>query len=353
MSVVETELLNNGLAKIKVIGVGGGGNNAINRMKTSGLRGVEFVAVNTDKQILDSLNSDEKMQIGAKLTRGLGSGGNPEVGEKAAEESRTDLTEILQGADMVFITAGMGGGTGTGAAPIIAEVAKQLGILTVGVVTKPFGFEGRRRQTQAESGIEGLKDKVDTLIVIPNDRLLQVAERRTTMLEAFGMADQVLKDGIQGISDLIAVPQMINLDFADVESIMKDQGIAHMGIGTANGENRAVSAAKAAIKSPLLETSIDGAKAVLVNITAADLGLFEVNEALELIREAVDVDANIIFGAGSDTSMGDEVKITVIATGFDQQRIVAKEEEVQVKQEVKKEAEKDDLDIPDFLRKYR
>ncbi|MCI6157399.1 MAG: cell division protein FtsZ [Peptoniphilaceae bacterium] len=353
MSTVDKEVMNDGLAKIRVIGVGGGGNNALNRMKKSGLRGVEFIAVNTDKQILQVINSDEKLQIGTKLTRGLGSGGNPEVGEKAAEESKNEIAELLQGTDMVFITAGMGGGTGTGAAPIVAETARSMGILTVGVVTKPFGFEGRKRQTQAENGIEKLKDKVDTLIVIPNDRLLQVAERRTSMVEAFGMADQVLMNGIQGISDLIAVPNLINLDFADVESIMKNQGIAHMGIGTASGENRAVNAAKAAVKSPLLETSIDGAKAVLVNITAADLGIFEVNESLELIREAVDSDANIIFGAGVNKDAGDELMITVIATGFDNRKLNARDDEDSRTEDAKETDKKDDLDIPEFLRKYR
>lgn len=350
MSAFDIELNNDGLAKIRVIGTGGGGNNAINRMKKNGLRGVEFIAVNTDKQILDTLDVERKLQIGTKLTRGLGSGGNPEVGEKAAEESRNDISELLQNTDMVFITAGMGGGTGTGAAPVIAETARSLGILTVGVVTKPFGFEGRKRQKQAESGIEKLKDKVDTLIVIPNDRLLQVAERRTTMQEAFEMADKVLMDGIQGISDLISVPNMINLDFADVESIMKDQGIAHMGIGIANGENRAVNAAKSAIKSPLLETSIENAKAVLVNVTAGDLGLFEVNEAMELIREAVDEDANIIIGAGLDETLKDDLKITVIATGFDHLRLDDKG--MTNRTADKKPEGSDDLNIPDFLRKY-
>lgn len=358
-STFDMELNNEGMARIKVIGVGGGGNNAINRMKHDGLEGVEFIVVNTDKQILDVVDADRKLQIGTKLTRGLGSGGNPEVGGKAAEESKTDITDLLQNTDMVFVTAGMGGGTGTGAAPIIAQTAKKMGILTVGVVTKPFGFEGRKRQAQAEKGIQNLKGEVDTLIVVPNDRLLQVAERRTTMREAFMMADQVLMNGIKGISDLIAVPNMINLDFADVESIMKDQGIAHMGIGLASGENRAVNAAKAAVKSPLLETSIDGAKAVLVNVTAADIGLFEVNEAAELIREAVDTDANIIFGAGTDTDLGDDLKITVIATGFDHRKIEAPSEDV-IKSVNVDEAEApsqkkqdDGLDIPDFLRKYR
>ena len=348
MSNFDMEMNDTGLAKIKVIGVGGGGNNAINRMKSSGLKGVEFIAINTDKQILAAIDTDQTLQIGTKLTRGLGSGGNPDVGEKAAEESKNEIADILAGADMVFVTAGMGGGTGTGAAPIVAEVAKEMGILTVSVVTKPFMFEGRNRQKQAEKGIEKLKDKVDTLIVIPNDRLLQTAEKRTTMLEAFQMADQVLMDGIKGISDLIAVPNMINLDFADVQSVMKDQGIAHMGIGMANGENRAVEAAKAAIKSPLLETSIDGAKAVLINITAADLGIFEINEAAELIREITDPEANIIFGAGLDSSMKEDLKITVIGTGFDDKKISS--------QNTNKKVEKKDDDggsglyIPDFLR---
>ena len=349
------------VVSIKVVGVGGGGNNVVNRMVRSGVKGVDFIAVNTDKQALNTSSAGYKLQIGEKLTHGQGAGANPEVGQKAAEESRTQLSKALEDTDMVFITAGMGGGTGTGAAPVVAEAARSMGILTVGVVTKPFGFEGRKRQTQAESGINKLKDKVDTLIVIPNDRLLQVAERRTSMVEAFGMADQVLMNGIQGISDLIAVPNIINLDFADVESIMKDQGIAHMGIGIASGENRAVNAAKAAVKSPLLETSVDGAKAVLVNVTAADLGIFEANEAIEMIREAVDPDANIIFGAGADESLGDDIKITVIATGFDNRKVTAKDD-APVRKEVhsadetqpkRREVEADDMDIPEFLRKYR
>lgn len=362
MTSFDMELDKDSLAKIKVVGVGGGGNNALNRMQEAGLQGVEFIAVNTDKQILEVIDADQKLQIGQKLTRGLGSGGNPEIGNKAAEESRDEVAKILQDTDMVFVTCGMGGGTGTGAAPVIAEVAKESGILTVGVVTRPFSFEGRRRASQAEAGIEQLKDKVDTLIVIPNDRLLQVAERRTTMVEAFQMADTVLMNGIRGISDLIAVPNMINLDFADVTSVMKDQGIAHMGIGTANGENRATAAAKAAIKSPLLDTSIEGAKAVLINVSAADLGLFEVNEAAALIQDAVDPDANIIFGAGVDEDMGDDLKITVIATGFDNRsldankRKAAREEASKQEKEVKSQPEEDDdddLNIPDFLRKYR
>lgn len=281
----DMELEDNDLAKIKVIGVGGGGNNAVKRMKEEGLQGVEFVAVNTDKQILNNLDINTKLQIGSKITKGLGAGANPAVGMKAAEESRNEIEEALDKTDMVFVTAGMGGGTGTGAAPIVAQIAKEKGILTVGVVTKPFTFEGRKRQMQAEQGIEALKGKVDTLVIIPNDKLLQISDKRTTMSEAFMMADEVLMDGIQGISDLIAVPNLINLDFADVRSIMLNQGIAHMGIGKANGDNRAMEAAKLAVKSPLLETSIGGAKAVLINVTGKELGLFEVNEAAELIRE--------------------------------------------------------------------
>ncbi|CCQ95841.1 cell-division initiation protein [[Clostridium] ultunense Esp] len=343
-------------AKIKVVGVGGGGNNAVNRMIDCGVRGIDFIAVNTDRQALYSSKAEQKLQIGEKLTKGLGAGANPEIGMKAAEENRNEITEALKGADMVFITAGMGGGTGTGAAPIIAEVAKELGILTVGVVTKPFTFEGRRRLMHAEKGIEELKTKVDTLVTIPNDRLLQVAEKKTTMVQAFLMADEVLKQGIQGISDLIAVPNLINLDFADVKTIMYNQGIAHMGIGKASGENRSVDAAKQAIKSPLLETSIDGAKAVLLNITGGeDLGLFEVNEAADLIRQAVDQDANIIFGAGIDETLKEEIKITVIATGFDAERRRRADQMLEFTFEEESAASKDfqldDLDIPPFLRK--
>lgn len=347
MTMFDMEVYSNDLAKIKVIGVGGGGNNALQRMISSGLKGVEFVVVNTDKQVLDSSNADVRLQIGTKLTRGLGAGGDPAVGSKAAEESKNEIADVLNGSDMVFITAGMGGGTGTGAAPVVAEVAKELGILTVGIVTKPFSFEGRKRQIQAEQGVELLKEKVDTLVTIPNDRLLQIAEKRTTMVEAFEMADEVLMHGIQGISDLIAVPNLINLDFADVKSIMYNQGIAHMGIGTASGENRAVEAAKTAIKSPLLETSIDGAKSVLINVTGSELGIFEINEAADLIRESVDKDANIIFGAGIDESLKDDIKITVIATGFDPEKPV-----VNTTKEAKKEAESDnDIDIPTFLKR--
>ena len=350
-------------AHIKVIGVGGGGNNAVNRMVECGVQGVEFIAVNTDKQALQSSRAETKLQIGEKLTKGLGAGANPDIGMKAAEESRNEIANALEGADMIFITAGMGGGTGTGAAPIVAEVAKEIGILTVGVVTKPFTFEGRRRMVHAEKGIEELKDKVDTLVTIPNDRLLQVAEKKTTIMEAFAMADEVLKQGIQGISDLIAVPALINLDFADVKTIMYDQGIAHMGIGQAGGDNRAQDAARQAIQSPLLETSIEGAKAVLLNITGgADLGIFEVNEAADLIRQSVDQDANIIFGAGIDESLNEELKITVIATGFEELRkkptVRRSIEETNADEKLKNREEisdnqfdLDDLDIPTFLRK--
>ncbi len=354
----DMELEDNDLAKIKVIGVGGGGNNAVKRMKEEGLQGVEFVAVNTDKQILNNLDINTKLQIGSKITKGLGAGANPAVGMKAAEESRNEIEEALDKTDMVFVTAGMGGGTGTGAAPIVAQIAKEKGILTVGVVTKPFTFEGRKRQMQAEQGIEALKGKVDTLVIIPNDKLLQISDKRTTMSEAFMMADEVLMDGIQGISDLIAVPNLINLDFADVRSIMLNQGIAHMGIGKANGDNRAMEAAKLAVKSPLLETSIGGAKAVLINVTGKELGLFEVNEAAELIREEVDPDANIIFGAGIDESLGDDIKITVIATGFDSDNPMAnklksnkKSDPVSQKPEETSEKDHDDIEIPSFLKR--
>ncbi len=305
-------------AQIKVIGVGGGGNNAVNRMIASQLKGVQFIAVNTDKQALFTSKAEYRIQIGEKLTKGLGAGANPEIGKKAAEESRDDIYQALQGADMVFVTAGMGGGTGTGAAPIVAQIAKEMGILTVGVVTKPFTFEGKRRMVHAEHGITELKDKVDTLVTIPNDRLLQVVEKKTSIMEAFKIADDVLKQGVQGISDLIAVPGLVNLDFADVKTIMFEQGLAHMGVGRASGEHRATEAAKQAIQSPLLETSIEGAKGVLLNITGgANLGLFEVNEAAELVSQAADPDANIIFGAVIDEELKDELRITVIATGFE------------------------------------
>jgi len=305
-------------ASIKVVGCGGGGNNAVNRMVDAGLRGVDFISVNTDRQALNLSNASVKIQIGEKLTKGLGAGAVPEVGRRAAEESREEIAQSLKGADLVFITAGMGGGTGTGAAPIVAEIARDLGCLTIAVVTKPFNFEGKQRMKNAESGIEELKQHVDTLVVIPNDRLLQVVNKGTTMLEAFRIADDVLRQGIQGISDLIAVPALINLDFADVKTVMESGGMAHMGIGTGSGENKLVDAAKNAISSPLLETNIDGARAVLINITGGeDISIVDINEAANLIMEAADPDANIIFGAGIDENMGDDVRITVIATGFE------------------------------------
>lgn len=351
-------------AQIKVIGVGGGGNNAVNRMIESDLKGVEFIAINTDKQALFTSKAEHKIQIGEKLTRGLGAGANPEIGKKAAEESKEDIHQLLQGADMVFITAGMGGGTGTGAAPIVAEVAKELGILTVGVVTKPFTFEGKRRLLHAEQGIQELKGRVDTLVTIPNDRLLQVIEKKTTMLEAFRIADDVLKQGVQGISDLIAVPGLVNLDFADVKTIMLEQGLAHMGIGRASGENRAAEAAKQAIHSPLLETSIEGAKGVLLNITGgSSLGLFEVNEAAELVTQAADQDANIIFGAVINEELKDEIRITVIATGFEQDILKLQDKQSKTGLNIaKKEVaaasdgqvkQMDELDIPIFLRRKK
>ena len=338
-------------ANIKVIGVGGGGNNAVNRMISAGLKGVEFIAVNTDAQSLFLSQSNHKIQIGTKLTKGLGAGANPEIGCKAAEESRDEILQALKGADMVFVTAGMGGGTGTGAAPVVAEVAKEIGALTVGVVTKPFTFEGRKRLTQAEAGIENLKSKVDTLITIPNDRLLQVIDKHTSIVEAFRIADDVLRQGVQGISDLIAVPGLINLDFADVKTIMKDTGSALMGIGSSTGENRSTEAARAAISSPLLETSIEGARGVLLNITGgSSLGLFEVNEAAEIIAQAADPEANIIFGAVIDERMNEEVRVTVIATGFEQ-RILGRKEKSKGEMEIKPFASHGDLDIPAFLRR--
>jgi cell division protein FtsZ len=306
------------LAVIKVVGVGGGGTNAVNRMVDSGLRNVEFIAINTDAQALLMCDADVKLHIGAKVTRGLGAGANPEVGRAAAEESRDEIREVLAGADMVFVTAGKGGGTGTGAAPIVAELARELGALTVGIVTKPFTFEGRKRSSQAEIGIDALVNKVDTLIVIPNDRLLQLVEKKTSILEAFKVADDVLRQGVQGITDLITKPGLINLDFADVRTIMRNTGSALMGIGVASGENRGVEAAKNAISSPLLETSVEGAMGILLNISGGpDMGLFEVNEAAEVIASAADADANVIFGAVIDESLGDQMRVTVIATGFD------------------------------------
>jgi cell division protein FtsZ len=307
----------NYLAVIKVVGVGGGGTNAVNRMVDAGLTGVEFIAVNTDAQALMMSDADMKMHIGSTGTRGLGAGADPAVGKAAAQESRDELKEALKGADMVFVTAGEGGGTGTGAAPIVAELAREIGALTVGVVTKPFVFEGRKRSQQAEMGIEDLRDRVDTLIVIENDRLLQVVEKKTSVVDAFRMADDILRQGVQGITDLITVPGLVNLDFADVRTIMRDAGSAMMGIGEASGENRAAEAARAAVSSPLLETSIEGATGILLNITGGpEIGLFEVNEAAEVVTSAADQNANVIFGAVIDDAVGDEVHVTVIATGF-------------------------------------
>ena len=352
-------------AKIKVAGIGGGGNNAVNRMINAGVKGVEFVAVNTDRQALKNSLAETKIQIGEKVTKGLGAGANPEIGEQSAEESLDEIREALQGADMVFITAGMGGGTGTGAAPIIADVARDLGALTVGVVTRPFSFEGARRMKQAEKGIDALKGKVDTLVIIPNDRLFSISDKKTTFSQAFQMADEVLKQGIQGISELISVPNVINLDFADVKTVMHDKGIAHMGIGYASGDDRATEAARNAVESPLLETSIEGAKSVLLNITAGnDLGMFEMNEAADLIRSTVDEEANIIFGAGIDESLKDQVKITVIATEFgddrdDQPKKTGKsfvgsgDDKKEEKTGSAKKNKDDELNIPDFLRRMR
>jgi cell division protein FtsZ len=305
-------------ASIKVVGVGGSGNNAVQRMISSKLRGVEFVAINTDAQALANNDAPIKIQIGKDVTRGLGAGADPEMGRKAIEENKDEVYESLKGADMVFVTCGMGGGTGTGAAPFVAEIAKELGALTVCVVTKPFAFEGHRRRKVAELGIQELKDKVDTLITIPNDRLLQVIDKKTSLFDAFGVVDDVLRQGVQGISDLITQHGIINVDFADVKAIMQDAGSALMGIGRGSGDNRAVEAARAAIESPLLDLSIDGAKGVLFNITGGtDIGMYEIDEAAKVITEAADTDANIIFGAIIDEAMQGEVKITVIATGFD------------------------------------
>ena len=361
------------LATIKVIGVGGGGNNAVNRMIEHGVQGVEFIAVNTDAQALKLSKAPTKLQIGAKLTRGLGAGANPEVGKKAAEESKEQIEEALRGADMVFVTAGMGGGTGTGAAPVIAQIARELGALTVGVVTRPFTFEGRKRATQAASGIAAMKEAVDTLIVIPNDRLLEIVDKSTPMLEAFREADNVLRQGVQGISDLIAVPGLINLDFADVKTIMTNKGSALMGIGIASGENRATEAAKKAISSPLLETSIDGAQGVLMNITgSANLSLYEVQEAADIVASASDQEVNMIFGSVINESLKDEIVVTVIATGFNEEAQTQSKQRPslgqsrpalnqQAKRETKREEpqsepqravqySEDTLDIPTFLR---
>lgn len=356
-----------GTATIKVIGVGGAGNNAVNRMIDMGIKGVDFIAVNTDRQALQTSKASTKIQIGEKITRGLGAGANPDIGAQSAEESKSEISEVLRGADMVFVTAGMGGGTGTGAAPIVASTAKEMGILTIGVVTKPFTFEGKKRLSQAERGIESLKGKVDTLVVIPNDKLLQIIDRKTSIIEAFKMADDILRQGVQGISDLIAIPGLVNLDFADVKTIMLNQGMAHMGVGKASGENRAEDAAKEAIQSPLLETSIEGAKGVIINITGGeDLGLHEVNTAAELVQRSVDPEANIIFGTVTDSSMSDEIQITVIATGFETngepissigvENIVSKTWEKKINSipaSSESNSSQNDLDIPSFLRKNK
>ena len=353
-------------AKIIVIGVGGAGNNAVNRMVDSGIKGVEFTAVNTDRQTLLVSKAATKIQIGEKITRGLGAGANPDIGAQAAEESKAEIAEALRGADMVFVTAGMGGGTGTGAAPIVAAAAKEMGILTIGVVTKPFTFEGKKRLSQAERGIESLKGKVDTLVVIPNDKLLQIIDRKTSIIEAFKMADDVLRQGVQG--DLIAIPGLVNLDFADVKTIMLNTGMAHMGIGRASGENRAEDAAKQAIQSPLLETSIEGARGVIINITGGtNLGLHEVNTAAELIQRSVDPEANIIFGAVIDESLDEDILVTVIATGFENDRnplssgtpvgdIIDKAWDRKlnsIPMSTDSSNSSDNLDIPSFLRKNK
>lgn len=339
-------------AAIKVIGMGGGGNNAVNRMISAGLRGVEFIAVNTDVQALALSSADKKIHIGAKTTKGLGAGGDPAVGRQAAEESKEEIREALEGADMVFITSGMGGGTGTGGAPVIAEVARDLGALTVGVVTRPFGFEGKRRAATADEGVRTLKQKVNTLITIPNDRLLQIIDRQATVVEAFRTADDVLRQGVQGIADLITIPGLINLDFADVRTIMTEAGSALIGIGVASGEDRATRAAQSAINSPLLETSMDGARGVLINVTGGlDLGLLEVSEAAQIVRDAADPDANIFFGAVIDEKAHDEVRITVIATGFEAARRVEIAEAGQDDRSREPVRLIDDLDIPAFLRR--
>jgi cell division protein FtsZ len=344
------------LAVIKVVGIGGGGTNAVNRMINSGLQGVEFIAINTDAQALQMTDADQKINIGEKITRGLGAGADPKVGSEAAEENKTEIEEALRGADMVFVTAGKGGGTGTGGAPVVAKIARDSGALTVGVVTRPFAFEGRRRATLAEEGIKRLKENVDALIIIPNDKLLQVAEKRTSMLDAFEMADDILRKGVQGITDLITVPGLINLDFADVRTIMQNSGSALMGIGESSSENRGAEAAKLAISSPLLEASIEGATGIILNITGGDeLGLFEVNEAAETVHNAAHQDANLIFGAVIDETYGERVSVTVIATGFDQRLATAQRRMERPAAEPREEEtaapEGDVLDVPAFLRR--
>ena len=358
---MEYERPMDGAAVIKVVGVGGAGNNAVDRMIESGIKGVEFIAVNTDRQqLVQKSKAGTKIQIGEKITKGLGAGANPDIGAQAAEENKSEIEEALRGADMVFVTAGMGGGTGTGAAPMVAGIAKEMGILTIGVVTKPFTFEGKKRLSQADRGIESLKSKVDTLVIIPNDKLLQIIDRKTSIMEAFKMADDVLRQGVQGISDLIAIPGLVNLDFADVKTIMLNTGMAHMGIGRASGENRAEDAAKQATESPLLETSIEGARGVIINITGGtDLGLQEVNTAAELVQRSVDPEANIIFGAVIDEDIHDEIVITVIATEFEKKdaglgsKIVSKawNEKISSIPASVENSSSNDLDIPSFLRK--
>ncbi len=347
--MIEFDLEINQLASIKVVGVGGGGSNAVNRMICAGVKGVEFIAVNTDAQALRLSNADTKLQIGEKITKGLGAGANPEIGRKAAEESSEQIASLLKGADMIFLTAGMGGGTGTGASPVIAGIARELEALTVGVVTRPFSFEGRKRQKQAEDGTESLKETIDTLIIIPNDRLLQIVEKRTPVLEAFRTADDILRQGVQGISDLITVPGLINLDFADVRTIMYETGPALMGVGVGKGENRCLEAAKAAISSPLLETSIEGARGILINITGGpDLGLYEINESSDIVAGLADPEANIIFGAVIDENLQDQVRVTVIATGFKPRAVESKP----IIQEISTIpfSRSEDLDTPAYIR---
>ncbi|MEG0238160.1 MAG: cell division protein FtsZ [Clostridium sp.] len=371
------------LTNIKVIGCGGGGSNAVNRMIVEGLKNVEFIAINTDKQALMLSHANQKIQVGEKLTKGLGAGANPEIGQKAAEESREEITASIKGANMVFITAGMGGGTGTGAAPVVAEIAKSLDILTVGVVTKPFPFEGKRRMRHAEMGIEKLKEKVDTLVIIPNERLLFMADKKTTLLDSFRLADDVLRQGVQAISDLITIPGVVNADFADIKAVMLDKGLAHMGVGHGKGDTRAADAVHEAIASPLLETSIEGATGVILNFTGgSDLGALEVYEAADVVREAADPDANIIFGAVIDETLQDEIRITVIATGFEEEGLVSSQtkeaNKIEVKSQIKQKVEEkkespkeevaatevevkeevpvyteEDLSIPTFLRRPR
>ncbi len=364
--MIDFDVQNEELCKIKVIGCGGGGNNAVNRMIEAGLKNVEFIGINTDKQALFLSKADTKIQLGDKLTRGLGAGANPEIGRKAAEESKDEITEALKGSDMVFITCGMGGGTGTGAAPVVAEIAKSMGILTVGVVTKPFPFEGRKRMIHAEGGINSLKQSVDTLVTIPNERLLALVDKKTTLVESFKKADDVLRQGVQGISDLITIPGLINLDFADISTIMVNKGLAHMGVGVGKGDNRAQDAAREAISSPLLETSIIGATGVLLNVTGgSDLSLLEINEAAQIVQEEADPDANIIFGAVIDESLNDEIRITVIATGFESEvgkvansaaetvtKATAKDEAATTKNEAQPtKSNSDDYTVPTWLRK--